>query len=72
MGGGLADGHVEWALVNRLKAMLVVPPRTKFNVTQSFALFSTILLWTKQRARVPDHALLDPADHAARGLRIAL
>lgn len=46
------DEHVEWAIVNRFKAMLDAPPKTKFNVTQSFALFSAILLWTKQRARV--------------------
>ena len=69
--GGIADEHVEWAVVNRLKAMLDVPPRTKFNVTQSFALFGAILLWTKQRAWVPDHALFDPADRAARAVRIA-
>jgi hypothetical protein len=70
--GGIADEHVEWAVVNRLKAMLDVPPRTKFNVTQSFALFSAILLWTKQRAWVPDHALFQPADRAARAVRNAL
>jgi hypothetical protein len=49
---GVADEHVEWAVVNRLKAMLDAPPPTKFNVTQSFALFSAILLWTKQRVWV--------------------
>ena len=62
----------EWAVVNRLKTMLDVPPKTKFNVTQSFALFSAILLWTKQRAWVPDHALFQPADRAARAVRNAL
>jgi hypothetical protein len=70
--GGIADEHVEWAVVNRLKAMLDVPPKTKFNVTQSFALFSAILLWTKQRAWVPDHAPFHPADRAARAVRNAL
>lgn len=50
--GGIADEHVEWAVVNRLKTMLDDPPKTKFNVTQSYALFSTILLWTKNRAWV--------------------
>jgi hypothetical protein len=30
---GIADEHVEWA---------VEPPKTKFNGTQSFALFSTV------------------------------
>lgn len=38
------DRHVEWAVVNWLKAMLDTPPPTTFNVTQSFALFSSIVL----------------------------
>lgn len=42
--GGITDQDVEWAVVDRLKAMLAEPPKTKFNVTQSFALFSSILL----------------------------
>lgn len=50
--GGIADKHVEWAIVNRLKAMLDEPPQTPFNVTQTFALFSSILLWSKNRAWV--------------------
>jgi len=48
----ISDKHVEWAVVNRLKAMLDAPPKTEFNVTQSFAMFSAIVLWTKQRAWV--------------------
>lgn len=50
--GGIADEHVEWAIVNRLKAMLDEPPQTTFSVTQTFALFSSVLLWTKNRAWV--------------------
>jgi hypothetical protein len=65
-------GMSEWAVVNRLKTMLDVPPKTKFKVTQSFALFSAMLLWTKQRASVPDHALFQPADRAARAVTNAL
>src|SRR5271166_6730090 len=70
------DRHVEWAVVNRLKAMLDVPPPTKFNVTQSFALFSAIVLWTKQRTWVGGDAIDRPAwfneaDHAARDAREA-
>ncbi len=38
----IADEHVEWAVVSHLKAMLDEPPKTKLNVTQSFALFSTV------------------------------
>ena len=75
--GGIADEHVEWAIVNWLKAMLDAPPKTEFNVTQSFALFSAILLWTKQRAWVGGDARDRPAgfsqaDHAARQAREAL
>ncbi len=75
--GGISDEHVEWAIVNRFKAMLHAPPKTKFNVTQSFALFSAILLWTKQRAWVGGDAVsrppwFDQADHAAREAREAL
>lgn len=50
--GGISDAHVEWAIVNRLKAMLDDPPQTQFNVTQTFALFSSILMWSKNRAWV--------------------
>ena len=64
--GGIADEHVEWAVVNRFKAMLDVPPKTKFNVTQSFALFSAIVLWTKQRAWVGGDARDRPPGSAKR------
>jgi hypothetical protein len=72
--GGIADEHVEWAVVNRLKAMLDKPPTTKFNVTQSFALFSTVLLWSKNRAWVGGGGedrphWFDKSDHAARDAR---
>src|SRR6476620_112254 len=75
--GGIADEHVEWAVVNRLKAMLDTPPKTKFNVTQSFAHFTAILLWAKQRVWVGGDAVDRPicvsdADHAARDAREAL
>jgi hypothetical protein len=72
--GGILDEHVEWAIVNRLGAMLEAPPNTKFNVTQSFALFSSVLLWTKNRAwvggnRVDESVLLSDADKAAAEAR---
>src|SRR4051812_15965140 len=75
--GGILNEHVEWAVVNRLKTMLDAPPKTKFNVTQSFALFSATLLWTKQRAWVGGDlhdrpAWFDNADHASRDAREAL
>jgi hypothetical protein len=75
--GGIDDRHVEWAVVNRLKRMLDAPPRTRFNVTQSFALFNAILLWSKNRAWVAGKkegrpAWFDAADHAAHDAREAL
>ncbi len=71
--GGIMDGHVEWAVINRLKAMLDDPPPTKFNVTQTFAIFSAVLLWTKNRGWVAGNnaanANLDSADQAAHTFR---
>lgn len=68
--GGIADEHVEWAVVNRLKAMLDTPPETEFNVTLGFSLFSTVLLWTKNRMWVQNLAL--PADDQAVAARAEL
>lgn len=65
--GGIANEHVEWAVVNRLKAMLDHPPQTDFNVTLGFSLFSTILLWTKNRMWV--QAINGPADDQAAAAR---
>ena len=48
----ISDKHVEWAVVNRLRDMLENPPRTDFCITQTLALFTTVLLWTKNRAWV--------------------
>lgn len=59
--GGIADEHVEWAVVNRMKAMLDAPPATDFNVTQAFALFTSIVMWTKNRMWVAGNAV-DPKD----------
>ena len=75
--GGIRDEHVEWAIVNRFKAMLDEPPKTDFNVTQSFALFSSILLWSKNRAWVAGNEGVrrswdDPAHHRAHDVREAL
>tara|TARA_R110000868_G_scaffold11516_7_gene56433 strand:+ start:31861 stop:32520 length:660 start_codon:yes stop_codon:yes gene_type:complete len=75
--GGIADEHVEWAIVNRLKAMLDEPPQTPFNVTQTFALFSSVLLWTKNRAWVAGNlgqrgGWNNQADHLAHDVREAM
>ena len=66
--GGISEANVEWAVVSRLKAMLDEPPSTRFNVTQSFALFSTVVMWTKNRAWVRDDQL-GVVDEAARAAR---
>jgi hypothetical protein len=68
--GGIADENVEWAVVNRLKAMLDARPVTDFNVTLGFSLFSTILLWTKNRMWV--QAINGPADDQAAAARAKL
>jgi hypothetical protein len=75
--GGIADEHVEWAIVNRLKAMLDEPPQTTFNVPQTFALFSSVLLWTKNRAWVAGNQgqrgeWENQADHLAHDVRVAM
>lgn len=71
----ISDTHVEWAVVNRLKDMLGNPPRTDFAVTQTFALFTTVLLWTKNRAwvggRFPGNRdLFAPTDRNAHDARL--
>jgi len=69
--GYIPEANVEWAMVNRLKAVLEAPEPTDFNVTRAFSAFCTILLWTKQRAWVGGNnpQLLDPADLAANAVR---
>lgn len=72
--GGIAEDHVEWAVVNRMKAMLDTPPATEFNVTQAFALFTSIVMWTKSRMWVAGNAGVArdwnlPADGLAHGAR---
>jgi hypothetical protein len=75
--GGIAEDHVEWAVINRMKAMLDAPPETPFNVTQSFAPFTSIVIWTKNRMWVagnPGHAKewTLPADGLAHEARLNL
>ena len=52
----ITDDHVEWAVVNRLQKMLEDPdpPHRQFNVTHTYALFTSILCWTLQRMRADD------------------
>lgn len=65
--GGIPQEHVEWAVVNRMKRMLETP-REDFSVTETFALFSSTVLWVKNRAWTPDHAA-GQGDIDARSVR---
>jgi hypothetical protein len=64
----ITNDHVEWAVVDRLRLMLEEPPHIKFNVTQTFALFTSILCWVIQRIRVRKREIDTEADHAASRL----
>ena len=61
--------HVEWAVVDRLGQMLdEVPPPSEFNVTHSFALFSSILCWTLQHLRIGEKDRRSDGDRVAAWL----
>jgi hypothetical protein len=55
----ITDKHVEWAVVHRLRQMLEAPRHQEFNVTQTYALFTTILCWTIQRIRTDKDGPMD-------------
>jgi hypothetical protein len=55
--------HVEWAVVSRLRDMLHDSATATYDVTQTYAFFSTIIQWTVQRMRTKGQG---PADIAAR------
>jgi hypothetical protein len=57
--------HIEWAVVDRLSQMLKAPPHSKFNVTHTFALFSSILCWTLQHIRIKKEDIKSDGDKAA-------
>ena len=48
----IRDEHVDYAVVDRLRTMLVAPPATDFEVSLSYAFFCTILCWVLQHVRV--------------------
>jgi hypothetical protein len=48
----ITGDHVEWVVVDRLRQMLEERSHEKFNVTQTYALFTTIVCWVVQRIRV--------------------
>jgi len=64
----ITNDHVEWAVVSRLRRMLEEPPHQKFNVTQAYALFTTILCWVLQHTRIPSHEIKSDNDKIAHRL----
>ena len=67
----ITDDHVEWAVVDRLRIILEEGPHGKFNVTQTYALFSSILCWIIQRIRIPTHEIRDAKTIAGKNDRSA-
>jgi hypothetical protein len=61
----ITGDHVEWAVVDRLRQMLEEPPHEKFNVTQTYALFTTVMCWVVGRIRVTEKEIRS----APEGLR---
>jgi hypothetical protein len=64
----ITDNHVEWAVVDRLRCMLEEPPHQSYNVTQTYALFTTVLCWVVQRIRIPTHEISTQDDRIANKL----
>jgi hypothetical protein len=60
--------HAEWAVVGRLRLLLEETPHEKFNVTQSYALFTSILCWVLQHIRIPDVDAVSQGDQYAHKL----
>jgi hypothetical protein len=64
----ITNDHAEWAIVDRLRRMLEEPPRADFNVTKTYALFTTILCWVMQRIRIPTHKITNRDDRITHKL----
>jgi hypothetical protein len=52
--------------------MLDEPPHEKYNVTQTYALFMTIICWVMQHVRIPANEINTPGDRSAHKLLEAL
>jgi len=61
--------YAEWAVVDRLRAMLKEPPHDQYNVTQAYGLCVPILAWVMQRIRKHDMKPNLPEDKAAITVR---
>jgi len=68
----ITKAHAEWAVVDRLRAMLNEPPHTNYNVTQSYGLCVAILAWVMQRVRTPASPANSPEDLAAISVKSTL
>lgn len=64
----ITKDHIEWAVVGRLRLMLEEPPHQTFNVTQTYALFTSILCWAMQRVRIKSHEIVSKEDKIASDL----
>lgn len=62
--------HAEWAVVDRLRAMLNETPHAEYNVTQSYGLCVAILAWVMQRIRTHDDRSVE--DQVAKALKVKL
>jgi hypothetical protein len=68
----ITRAHAEWAVVDRLRAMLNETPHAKYSVTQSYALCLAILAWVMQRVQTPASQATSPEDRAAVALSTTL
>ncbi|WP_431270282.1 hypothetical protein [Dankookia sp. P2] len=57
----IGEDEVEWAVVSRLRDMLRASPTARYEVTQAYALFSAIILWTAQRMRTKEDGRAEDA-----------
>lgn len=64
----ITKDHVEWAVIGRLRLMLEEPPHQTFNVTQTYALFTSILCWVMQRIRIKTSDIFTKEDKIAHDL----
>jgi hypothetical protein len=69
---GITRDHAEWAVVDRLRAMLNETPHAEYNVTQSYGLCVAILAWVMQRVRTPENPANSPEDRAAISVKSTL
>ncbi|MFA7430623.1 MAG: hypothetical protein WCZ23_10745 [Rhodospirillaceae bacterium] len=68
----ITKDHVEWVFVGRLRMMLEEPPSDRYEVSETYALFTTILCWVMQHVRIGENEGERDADKQARNLRTKL